>query len=229
MLWVPSWTIRAWDKPNFVVKIPSVDDRSKGVGGPQRIETPDGYVFPLSIKSDLVYMHSIQVLLMMIFSNIPMSSTHHLTFGMLLFWTITLHLLFLRKFTKQLMILCSKIPCLMSLGILTSKWYSIWMFSGVDTLQRLRSIHSMPISTRAILLRKIGNHTGLFGGQSEQIIQNTYKVASQFGGTVPQHDYLKKHSKSRNLVFNIPRMNELVATDTVFSDTPAINDESTMG
>ena len=34
-----------------------VDDRSKIVGGAQRIETPDGYVFPLSIKSGLVYMH----------------------------------------------------------------------------------------------------------------------------------------------------------------------------
>ena len=28
-----------------------VDDRSKVVGGAQRIETPDGYVFPLSIES----------------------------------------------------------------------------------------------------------------------------------------------------------------------------------
>ena len=31
------------------------------VGGAQRIETPDGYVFPLSIESGLVYMHSIWV------------------------------------------------------------------------------------------------------------------------------------------------------------------------
>ena len=37
-----------------------VDDRSKIVGGAQRIETPDGYVFPLSIESGLVYMHSLQ-------------------------------------------------------------------------------------------------------------------------------------------------------------------------
>ena len=34
--------------------------------------------------------------------------------------------------------------------------------------------------------------------------------------------------KSRNPVFNIPRRNEAVATDTIFSDTPAINDGSTM-
>ena len=61
-----------------------------------------------------------------------------------------------------------------------------------------------------------------FGWQSEQVIKNTYKVTSRFGGTLPQHDYLKKHFKSRNPVFNIPRRNEAVATDTIFSDTPAI-------
>ena len=31
-----------------------VDDRSKVVGGAQRIETHDGYVFPISIESGLV-------------------------------------------------------------------------------------------------------------------------------------------------------------------------------
>ena len=67
-----------------------------------------------------------------------------------------------------------------------------------------------------------------FGWQSEQVIKDTYQVTSRFGGTIPQHDYLKKHFKSRNPVFNIPRRNESVATDTIFSDTPAINDGSTM-
>ena len=38
-----------------------VDDRSKDVGGAQRIETSDGYVIPLSIESGLVYMHSIRI------------------------------------------------------------------------------------------------------------------------------------------------------------------------
>ena len=36
-----------------------VDDRSKVVGGAQRIESSDGYVIPLSIESGFVYMHSI--------------------------------------------------------------------------------------------------------------------------------------------------------------------------
>ena len=36
-----------------------VDDRSKVVGGAQRIEISGGYVIPLSIESGLVYMHLI--------------------------------------------------------------------------------------------------------------------------------------------------------------------------
>ena len=35
----------------------AVDDRSKVVGGAQRIETPDGYVFPLSIWLGLHAFH----------------------------------------------------------------------------------------------------------------------------------------------------------------------------
>ena len=37
------------------------DDRSKVVGGAQRIETSDGYVIPVSIESGLVYMQSIRI------------------------------------------------------------------------------------------------------------------------------------------------------------------------
>ena len=58
-----------------------VDDGFKVVGGAQIIETPDRYVFPLSIESGLVYIHSIWCLLMMTFSNIPMSFSCHLTLG----------------------------------------------------------------------------------------------------------------------------------------------------
>ena len=38
-----------------------VDDRSKIVGGAQRIETSEGYVIPLSIESGFVYMHTIRI------------------------------------------------------------------------------------------------------------------------------------------------------------------------
>ena len=38
-----------------------VDDRSKIVGGAQRIETSEGCVIPLSIETGLVYMHPIRI------------------------------------------------------------------------------------------------------------------------------------------------------------------------
>ena len=66
------------------------DDRSKVVGGAQRIETSDGYEIPLSIESGLVYMHSIWI---------PIDS-----------------LPYLKKSTKTLMIPYSKIQFLMNLG-----------------------------------------------------------------------------------------------------------------
>ena len=59
-------------------------------------------------------------------------------------------------------------------------------------------------------------------------IQNTIKVTARYGHAASTQDYLKKHFKARNPVFNIPRQNEAVATDTVFSDTPSIADGSTM-
>ena len=42
------------------------------------------------------------------------------------------------------------------------------------------------------------------------------------------HPGLHQKAKSRNPVFNIPRCSEAVATDTIFSDTPAVDDGSTM-
>ena len=67
-----------------------------------------------------------------------------------------------------------------------------------------------------------------FGWQSEQVVQDIYMVTSRFGGTVPHHDSLTKHFKSRNPVFKIPRRNEPVATDTGLCDTPASHYGSTM-
>ena len=48
-----------------------VDDRSKIVGGAQRIETSEGYVIPLSIESRSVYMHTIRIPTDQDFQNYP--------------------------------------------------------------------------------------------------------------------------------------------------------------
>ena len=67
-----------------------------------------------------------------------------------------------------------------------------------------------------------------FGWAPIPSIQNTFKVTTRYGPAASTQDYLKKHFKARDPVFNIPRQNEAVATDIVFSDTPAIADGSTM-
>ena len=41
-----------------------------------------------------------------------------------------------------------------------------------------------------------------FGWQSEQVIQDTYKVTSRSGGTIPHHDYLKNIS-NQEILFSI--------------------------
>ena len=45
----------------------------------------------------------------------------------------------------------------------------------------------------------------------------------QWGVSLPNTFPMKKHLKSRNPALNIPGRHEAVATDTVFSDTPAVD------
>ena len=47
--------------------------------------------------------------------------------------------------------------------------------------------------------------------------------STQWGVSIPNTFPMKKHLKSRNPALHIPRRHEPVATDTVFSDTPAVD------
>ena len=58
-------------------------------------------------------------------------------------------------------------------------------------------------------------------------IKDTFDVTTRHGTAPHTQDYIKKHFKSRNPVFSIPRCSEAVATDTIFSDTPAVDDGPT--
>ena len=67
-----------------------------------------------------------------------------------------------------------------------------------------------------------------FAWTSPSSIKDTFNVTTRHGTAPHTQDYIKKHLKSQNPVFNIPRRREAVATDTIFSDTPAVDDGSTM-
>ena len=63
---------------------------------------------------------------------------------------------------------------------------------------------------------------------SPSSIKDTFNVTTRHGTAPNTQDYIKKHFKSRNPDFSIPRCSEAVATDTIFSDTPAVDDGPTM-
>ena len=63
---------------------------------------------------------------------------------------------------------------------------------------------------------------------SPSSIKDTFNVTTRHGTAPNTQDYIKNHFKPRNPVFIIPRCSEDVATDTIFSDTPAVDDGSTM-
>ena len=67
-----------------------------------------------------------------------------------------------------------------------------------------------------------------FAWTSPSSIKDTFNVTTRHGTAPHTQDYIKKHLKSCNPVFNIPRHSEAVATDTIFSDTPFVDDGSTM-
>ena len=62
-----------------------------------------------------------------------------------------------------------------------------------------------------------------FGWVNVDIVQRTMEQSTQWGVSLPYTFPMKKHLKSRNPALNIPRRHEAVATDTVFSDTPAVD------
>ena len=159
-------------------------------------------------------------LLMMIFNNTLMNSLHHLTFQMLLFWIMVLPLHFFDEINQEADDSLLQDSILDEFRDLQQQvvqqpgvfWDSVPEETGEHTFHA-HCHECNPAEQDWIALRPY------VGWQSEQVIQSTYKVTSRFRGTVPQHDYLKKHFTSRNPVFNIPRKNELLATDTVLSDT----------
>ena len=62
-----------------------------------------------------------------------------------------------------------------------------------------------------------------FGWVNVDTVQKTMEQSTQWGVSLPNTFPMKKHLKSRNPALNIPRRHEAVATDTVFSDTPAVD------
>ena len=62
-----------------------------------------------------------------------------------------------------------------------------------------------------------------FGWVNVDTVPKAMEQSIQWGISIPNTFTMKRHLKSRNPVLNVPRRHEPVATDTVFSDTPAVD------
>ena len=62
-----------------------------------------------------------------------------------------------------------------------------------------------------------------FGWDNVDTVQKAMEQSTQWGVSLPNTFPMKRHFKSRNPALNISRTHEAVATDTVFSDTPAVD------
>ena len=122
----------------------NVNDRSKVVGGAQRIETPDGYMFPLSIESGLVYMYSIWVP-----TDDDLQQFPHVFFTSPDIWEASVldHGIspgLLEEIHQEANdSLLKDILCLMNLGVFTSEWYSTWAFSGIQSCDNIQEYSLM--------------------------------------------------------------------------------------
>ena len=166
-------------------------------------------------------------------THIHMSSSHLLMNGTPQSLTIILHTLMDWTPVKPLTNLLVT-PCLMpmeismstSLPTSTSSWMHLQKIVG-HTQKSL--LFSQSISIRVHPKSLTGMlYAHFFGWTSPSSIKDTFSVTTRHGTARHTQDYIKKHFKSRNPVFNIPRCSEAVATDTIFSDTPAVDDGSTM-
>ena len=202
----------------------NVDEKSVKVGGTQLITTLDGYSVPLLIKDGLAYATSLGNPQIRTWTHIHMSFSPLLMSGIHQSLTMILHPLMDWTPVKSLTNLLVT-PCLMPMVISMSA--------------------SLPTSTSSWMhLQKIVGHTQkspLFS----QPISITVHPKSLTGMPYAHSLHGHPHPASRTLsmsppgmgLLHIPRItsrspltrpSEAVATDTIFSDTPAVDDGSTM-
>ena len=166
-------------------------------------------------------------------THILMSSSHLLMNGIPQSLTMILHTLMGWTPVKYLTSLLVT-PCLMLMEILMERIIAnlnilldappgdCGSYTAISSVSTVNLHQSSPQEPDWNALRPF------FAWTSPSSIKDTFNVTTRHGTAPHTQDYIKKHFKSRNPVFNIPRCSEAVATDTIFSDTPAVDDGSTM-
>ena len=103
----------------------------------------------------------------------------------------------------------------MNVGISILEPYTPCLFSLTHTPTISIKKHDLQITT--IDYNKL---KPCFGWVNAEIIEKIFENSTQWTST---NFPMRKHFKSRFPAFNIPHRNEAVATDNIFSDTPAVD------
>ena len=210
----------------------SVDDRSVQVGGKQRICTIDGYAMPLTCRGDLMYLSILGKPTDKDLERYPavhITGPHEWDPSVLDYthrsddgeppWSndpderFAFHPNFdeFGDYTQR---------AIQTLSILDDSSSTLTPCSTLMTNQHHFRTYTHDVNHETPDYEKFRPY---FGWVNVDTVQKTMEQSTQWGVSLPNTFPMKKHLKSRNPALNIPRSHEAVATDTVFSDTPAVD------
>ena len=210
----------------------SVDDRSVQVGGKQRICTIDGYAVPLTCRGGLMYLSTLDKPTDTDLERYPavhLTGPHEWDPSVLDYthpsgdgeppWSNDPDVRFafdpnfdeFGYYTQR---------AIQTLSILDDSSSTLTPCPTLTTNQHVFMTYQYDVSHET---PGYENFKPYFGLVNVDTVQKTMEQSTQWGVSIPNTFPMKMHLKSRNPALNIARRHEAVATDTVFSDTPAVN------
>ena len=213
----------------------NVDDRSRKIpGGKQRIKCPEGYLIPLDIIQGLPYMklrpptdHEFENLPHVILTSDtdwdPSILDNKIDIG-----TDTWYDSSDDNFDSYIQSSFDETGNYKYREVSELHFFDSTEFNPQDYDDILDDI----ISRNVMNVKLVNNEPNYellqpnFGWAPLDVIKKTFQVTTQHVRTLHLYNDMRKHFKSRFPAFNVMRRNEPVATDTIFSDTPAVDDGS---
>ena len=101
---------------------------------------------------------------------------------------------------------------------------SLSILDILDETSKISPIHNLLVNKHIIQQTPVDYEKlrPFFGWVNSDIVKQTIDQTTQWGVTLDSF-HMKKHLKSRNPALNVSRRHEPVATDMIFSDTPAVD------
>ena len=201
----------------------TVDNKSVQVGGQQRIVTIDGYSMPLVCKGGLMYLQLQGIPTDQDLQNYPsvhLTSPHEWDPSVLDYEHPE------NNGEPDCAIDANKNfqfdPNFDEFGDYVNRSLSI--LDILDETPKISPIHNLLVNKHVFRQTPVDYEKlrPFFGWVNSDIVKQTIDQTTQWGVALDSFP-MKRLLKSRNPALNVPRRHEPVATDTIFSDTPAVD------